>query len=74
MSLIYNILDLKVHVIKDNKGKIRPRSWDIYSKLNVRKNSIVGITYCLLWLRKLAMTLEKEKRNLLEFIYENKGK
>ena len=39
---------------KVNKGKIRPRSWDTYSKLNVGKKHPSGCHFSLLRLNKLA--------------------
>ena len=58
-----NNFKLKVHVIKVNKGKIRPRSWDIYSKVNIEKTILMGVHFSLLWLRKLENPLVKEKRH-----------
>ena len=34
---------VKISCNKVNKGKVRPRSWDTYSKLNVGKNILVGV-------------------------------
>jgi len=45
---VCNIPGLNFHVIKVNKGKIRPRSWDTYSRLNFGQSTIVGITFGLL--------------------------
>jgi len=65
---------LKVHLIKDNKGKvIRPRPWDTYCKLNVGEK-LVGVTFSLFMAMEIEKGIGKAKRHQLEFIYENKRK
>ena len=46
----------------------------MYSKLNVGKSILVGMTCCLLWLRETGKGIEKAKRHYWHFIYENNGK
>ena len=48
---------LKVHVIKVNKGKIRPWLRDTYSKLNVGKRYPSGHHWMCLWLREKSPSL-----------------
>ena len=56
-----------------NKGKIRPRSWDTYSKMTVGENILVGITLCVYGLREIGKGNgkgfeKKEKNEFLAFI------
>ena len=51
-------------LIKDNKRKIiRPRSWEMYSKMNVGKITIVGITFGLLMAKEIGKGIGKGKRH-----------
>lgn len=62
---VSNNLKLKVHVIKVNKGKIRPRSRDMYSKLDVGKIIIVGITFGLLMAKEIEKGISEGKEALI---------
>lgn len=44
------------------EGKIRLKSWDMYSKLNVGQKILLVVKFGLLWLRKIEKALAKEKR------------
>jgi len=56
---------VKVHVIKDNKGKIIPRSQDMYSKLNGGEKITLGAIFSFLMDTEIGKCIGKGKVTLI---------